>query len=175
MPLPIISPSPRTTASQHWYDLQQSQASVSLSRLEVQQTAFALLHTRLRAANKRNRQFKSQYANLQHLLWEAIELLRFHFADEIDQVILTSHELLAGIDLRELGYSDVVLTIVLRGNKRPYKLYRAIADQVFSQLDRSQFLPQFRLIGAAGWQAAVRRATAEGRVSQLGLTLLRRV
>lgn len=173
--LPVKPVSLETAASQRWYGFPMSQASALLPPLQVQQQAFTALRLRLRAANKWNRQFKNQFPALEQLLREAVDLLRLHFASIIDQVVLTIPELLEGTDLRKLGYGDIYLTIVLRIDERPYWLYRQIAAKVFSRLDRSQFLPQFSLVGASEWREAVRAAVEEGNADTLGTVLLRRL
>ncbi|CAN5566580.1 hypothetical protein BH11ARM1_BH11ARM1_10420 [soil metagenome] len=113
-----------------------------------------LLRDRLEAANTKNVEFKEQFDHLMGIILTILSRLKSKFGDQIERVVAIGDWAFEGIDLRNLPYDDVILSIVLRSNERPFALYTELARDVFSGLEDDDIVVQFQLQTRLEWDRA---------------------
>ena len=151
---------------------QVAQRDIPALRIDIE--GIGSLRDRLRQANMANKDFETQYSHLQDLLKMILWRLRSTFAEQIEQVLAVGDWAREGIDLRNLPFEEVVILIVLRSDKRPFELYRRIAEEIFSDIDDEDVLFQFQLETLSEWNRAIEMTRMRQKEEPLGITLLTR-
>jgi hypothetical protein len=142
--------------------------------LQLDPAGLETLRNRLQQANRDNPDFDAQYARLQGVLRTVLLRLQGRFEDRVERVLAVGDWAREGIDLRNLPYDEILLSIVLRSATRPFDLYWRFADEVFAGLPREEVVVQFRLETLPEWQHALALAQARGSMAALGVPLLSR-